>query len=138
MGAARTFTTASTCVQLRRGLVDWTLPGSMVTGADMEPASIDERIWQVVALIPAGRVATYGDVAARAGMPGSARRVGLALRRLPADTRIPWHRVINAAGRLSLPPGSPSHQLQRERLRADGVVLHGENRIDLGRYGWSG
>jgi methylated-DNA-protein-cysteine methyltransferase-like protein len=57
---------------------------------------IDHRIWQVVALIPEGKVATYGDIAQQAGMPGAARRVGLALKRLPKETTIPWHRIINA------------------------------------------
>ena len=64
---------------------------------------IDQRIWQVVALIPPGRVATYGDVARQAGMPGAARRVGRALGALPAGTRLPWHRLINARGRISPP-----------------------------------
>ena len=74
-----------------------------MTGTDNE---IDLRIWQVVALIPRGRVATYGDIARQAGMPGAARRVGRALRKLPTDTRIPWHRVLNSSGKISLPPDS--------------------------------
>ena len=79
------------------------------------PKEIDQRIWQVVMLIPAGTVATYGDVAQQAGLPGAARRVGRALRGLPEDTRIPWHRVLNAQGRLVVPGGSDA--LQRQRLR---------------------
>lgn len=102
---------------------------------DFEP-SINERIWQVVAAIPPGRVATYGGVARRAGLAGAARRVGAALRGLPQDTRIPWHRVINAQGRLSLPVGSSSYQTQRDRLEDEGVVFAIKGKISLKQYGW--
>ena len=95
---------------------------------------INHRIWQVVALIPAGKVATYGDVANLAGLPGAARRVGAALRILPPDTKIPWHRVINAQGRMSLPEGSSAQYTQRERLEAEGVVFSAGNRVDLARF----
>lgn len=97
---------------------------------------IDHRIWQVVALIPRGRVATYGDVASKAGLPGAARRVGRALNNLPADTRIPWHRVINARGRLSLPERSAGQYTQRERLESEGVVFRANHSIDLDKYRW--
>jgi len=97
---------------------------------------INHRIWQVIALIPSGKVATYGEVARQAGMPGAARRVGMALRGLPAETRIPWHRVINAQGRISLPEGSASRYTQRERLEAEGVVFRINGSIDLRRFGW--
>lgn len=97
---------------------------------------IDQRIWQVVALIPPGRVATYGEVARQAGLPGAARRVGPALRALPAGSRIPWHRVINARGQISLPVGSKARILQRERLEAEGVQFNGDAGISLKRYRW--
>lgn len=97
---------------------------------------INQRIWQVVALIPRGRVATYGDIAARAGLPGAARRVGRALGRLPEDTRIPWHRVINARGRISLPPGSDAFRRQRDRLKAEGVCFNEGGGVSLARYRW--
>lgn len=97
---------------------------------------INQRIWQVVALIPQGKVATYGDVARHAGLPGAARRVGAALRGLPADTRIPWHRVINAQGRISLPANSQSSYLQRERLEAEEVIFSSTAKVDLRRYRW--
>ena len=97
---------------------------------------IDQRIWQVVALIPPGRVATYGEVARQAGLPGAARRVGRALRTLPAGTRIPWHRVINAGGRLSLPAGGASHRTQRKRLEREGIAFRANGSIDLRRFGW--
>ena len=97
---------------------------------------INHRIWQVVAAIPAGKVATYGGVAQNAGLARAARRVGMALRGLPADTRIPWHRVINAQGRISLPPGSDSHKSQKERLEQEGVCFGVNGSIDLKEFGW--
>ena len=101
----------------------------------VEP-DIDHRIWQVVSLIPSGRVSTYGEVARQAGLPRGARRVGRALKGLPADTRIPWHRVINAQGRISLPGGSASQYTQRERLEAEGVTFRASGSVDLNRFGW--
>ncbi len=97
---------------------------------------INHRIWQVVALIPSGKVVTYGNVARQSGMPGAARRVGMALRSLPADTRIPWHRVINAQGRISLPEDSVSHYTQRERLEAEGILFRRNKSLDMGKYQW--
>jgi methylated-DNA-protein-cysteine methyltransferase-like protein len=96
----------------------------------------NHRIWQVVAGIPEGKVSTYGGVAEKAGMHRAARRVGHALRGLPADTRIPWHRVINAQGRISLPEGSPPYDTQRERLEAEGIPFKTNGTIDLSQYGW--
>ncbi|QFU76695.1 MGMT family protein [Halioglobus maricola] len=97
---------------------------------------INERIWQVVSLIPEGKVSTYGDIAHKAGLPGAARRVGRALQGLPEDTRIPWHRVINAQGRISLPEGSASQYTQRDRLEAEGISFRPNKSIDLRRYRW--
>jgi methylated-DNA-protein-cysteine methyltransferase related protein len=96
----------------------------------------NHRIWQVVAAIPMGKVTTYGAVAQKAGMSRAARRVGLALRGLPSNTRIPWHRVVNAQGRISLPEGSVPHNTQRDRLRNEGVAFRTNGTIDLHRYGW--
>lgn len=101
----------------------------------VESASANERIWQVVAMIPAGRVATYGQVATLAGLPGRARLVGRVMSQLPAGSRIPWHRVVNAAGRLSLPPGSRGYREQRARLSAEGVVVRA-GKLSLGRFRW--
>ncbi|MBP8925844.1 MAG: MGMT family protein [Pseudomonadales bacterium] len=98
-------------------------------------ASARERVWQIVALIPAGKVASYGQVAALAGIPNGARFTGSVLRDLPSGSRIPWHRVINAAGRISLPPGSASAQRQRELLLAEGVLVVNA-RVDLKRFAW--
>ncbi|MFI2811522.1 MULTISPECIES: MGMT family protein [Microbulbifer] len=92
------------------------------------------RICRVLAEIPRGRVITYGDLAEMAGFPRAARFAGQALRRLPQGSKLPWHRVINAQGRISLP--EPAAQRQQERLEREGVVLIG-GRVDLGKYRWS-
>ena len=94
------------------------------------------RIWQVIAMIPEGKVSTYGDIAKHAGLAKAARRVGMALRGLPEDTRIPWHRVINSQGRISLPEGSASQYKQRERLESEGVVFKPNKSVDLRKYRW--
>ena len=101
-----------------------------------QSSEIDLQIWQVVALIPVGKVATYGDVARQAGLPGAARRVGLALRRLPSGTRVPWHRVLNSSGRISLPDRSVSNHRQRLRLEEEGLVFRGNGSLDLLRFRW--
>jgi len=94
-----------------------------------------ERIWRVVASIPAGQVESYGGVARRAGLPRRARLVGHALKAAPADMHLPWHRVVNAAGRISFPAGSPAHALQRRRLEAEGVRFRGDRIIRETRRG---
>ena len=94
-----------------------------------------ESIWQVVHMIPSGKVATYGQVAALAGLPKAARFAGTSLKDLPKATRIPWHRVINAQGRISLPPSSVSYQEQRQRLMQEGVLIR-NGRIALRDYQW--
>ena len=98
-------------------------------------ASRAERIWQVVALIPPGRVATYGQVAELAGLPRGARLVGNVLSKLPAGSRLPWHRVMNARGELSFPRNSARWRRQRDALREDGVELL-KGRLNLRRYRW--
>lgn len=97
---------------------------------------INTRIWQVIALIPEGKVTTYGDVARQAGLPGGARRVGSALRNLPKDTKIPWHRVINAQGKISLPPESRSSYVQRERLESEGVFFGSNRAVNMREFRW--
>ena len=94
----------------------------------------EERIWRVVADIPPGSVASYGQVAELAGLPGGARRVGRCLSRLPAGTRLPWHRVVNAAGAISLP--GDAGRRQRELLLDEGVTFDGD-RVNLGCCRWS-
>lgn len=85
-----------------------------------------ERIWQVVASIPQGRVISYGDVAERAGLPGYARYVGTTLGKLPRDTRLPWHRVVNASRKIA-PRGSARMEEQKRRLSSEGVTFSGDS-----------
>lgn len=93
-----------------------------------------QRILAVVDSIPPGRVATYGQVAGEAGLPGRARLVGRVLGELAGASELPWHRVVSASGRISTRPGA-GPQEQGRRLRAEGVpVLHG--RLDLRRHLW--
>lgn len=95
------------------------------------------RIHAVVRRIPRGRVATYGQVAELAGMPGHARQVGYALHALRADDRgVPWQRVLNAQGRTSLRSEPGAEQVQRQMLELEGVVFDASGRVDLARYRW--
>ncbi|MGW8367185.1 MAG: MGMT family protein [Gammaproteobacteria bacterium] len=93
------------------------------------------RICAVVHGIPPGSVASYGDVASIAGMPGRARLVGRVLRDAPADAALPWHRVLTANGRLAFAQHSPSFVEQSERLAAEGVCVE-RGRVDMKRYRW--
>jgi methylated-DNA-protein-cysteine methyltransferase-like protein len=93
-----------------------------------------ERIWQAVAAIPRGQVASYGEVARRAGLPRRARLVGHALKVAPASLRLPWHRVLNAQGRISLPAGSRAHRQQRELLEREGLRFR-NGQVDLAAAG---
>ena len=96
-----------------------------------------ERIYAVIRRIPAGRVATYGQIAALAGIPGHARRVGYALYALPPHSPVPWHRVVNARGRLSLGTVVPEGDVeQRIRLEIEGVEFDADGGISLERYQW--
>ena len=92
-------------------------------------------IWQTVTAIPSGRVATYGQVAALAGMPGAARQVGAALKKLPAGSNVPWHRVVNAQGRISLPAASNSFKEQQARLLAEGIDI-AAGKLNLRQWQW--
>ena len=95
-----------------------------------------ELFYAVVRRIPAGRVATYGQVAELAGLDGHARQVGYALHALPDHHDVPWHRVINAAGEISVRGASDSHELQRMLLEAEGVTFDAKGRIPLARFRW--
>ena len=94
------------------------------------------QLFTALAAIPAGRVVTYGQLAALAGRTGAARWVGRELGRLPEDSRLPWFRVVNAAGAISFPPGSDAAREQARQLRAEGVEVSAANRIRLSRYCW--
>jgi len=98
--------------------------------------ALADRIYAVVKRIPRGHVCTYGGVAERAELPRRARLVGQALSQLAGGSkRVPWHRVINAQGRISFPARSASAVEQRRRLEAEGVVFV-RGRVNLQRFGW--
>ena len=101
----------------------------------MSPEDRRGRIYATIRRIPPGRVATYGQIARRAGLPGQARLVGYALAALDPDSDVPWHRVVNARGAISLPPRGHPALMQRARLEAEGVVFTGD-RVSLTRFGW--
>jgi methylated-DNA-protein-cysteine methyltransferase-like protein len=94
------------------------------------------RIYKIVRQIPRGRVATYGQIAELAGLEGHARQVGYALHSLPPGIEIPWHRVVNARGEVSVRSRGDSDELQRHLLEAEGVKFDERNRIDLKKHRW--
>ena len=100
-------------------------------------AGFDQRVYAAVALIPSGQLATYGQIADCIGAWGAARQVGWALRRLPLPSPIPWHRVVNAAGRISLSPSREgSDWIQRELLLAEGIAVTADGRLPLAQHRW--
>ena len=94
------------------------------------------RIYAVVRRIPRGRVATYGQVAELAGLPGHARQVGYALHALSSGTVVPWHRVVNATGSCSLRAVPGAELEQRLRLEREGVRFDARGRVSLSRVRW--
>ena len=106
-----------------------------VRPASRLPRDAIERIYAAIRAVPRGRVATYGWIAERAGLPRRARLVGHTLRHAPRGLRLPWHRIINASGRISFPRGSEPYAEQRRRLEAEGVPFV-RGRVRLQQYGW--
>jgi methylated-DNA-protein-cysteine methyltransferase-like protein len=96
------------------------------------------RIYRLVAQIPEGRVATYGQLAALAGQPRAARTVGWAMQGAPRELDLPCHRVVNAVGALSPAEVFGGAGLQRELLENEGVRFLEDERIDLGVFLWDG
>lgn len=82
-----------------------------------------QAIWNVIARIPRGQVSSYGDVARAAGLPGRARLAGKALRLMPEDMNLPWHRVMGAGGRIVFPKSSRHFREQARLLRSEGVPV---------------
>ena len=92
------------------------------------------KILSVVSLIPPSYVASYGQVADLAGLPRGARMVSKALK-ANRDNSVPWHRVVNSQGKVSIPAGDPSHRLQLSLLREEGVELKG-SKVNLAKHHW--
>jgi methylated-DNA-protein-cysteine methyltransferase related protein len=94
------------------------------------------RIYAVVRRIPRGRVATYGQVAELAALHGHARQVGYALHALPTGTAVPWHRVLNARGALSLRREPGAELAQRLLLEREGIRFDVRGRVNLAKVRW--
>ena len=115
-----------------------------------DPMPFYKIVWDIVRQIPPGTVATYGQIAAMIPTPEgvedddykklSPRWVGDAMNAVSRvdEPTIPWHRVINSKGGISLPETSKAAALQRARLRAEDVLLDGDERVDLNEFGWEG
>ena len=101
----------------------------------MDRETRQRRIIETICDIPAGNVASYGQVAEIAGVPRGARQVGYTLRHLPPGHDVPWHRVVQSTGRIAFPPDSPPYREQVERLVVEDVAVIG-GRIDMRKYRW--
>ena len=95
-----------------------------------------EAIYLALMSIPTGKVITYGQLASLAGLPGAARLAGTVLCGLPEKTELPWHRVINAQGKISLPVDSAPYKKQLQRLQAEGIEIK-NGKISLRIYGYN-
>jgi len=99
-----------------------------------------QRVYDLVRKVPSGRIVTYGQVAAMLGSPQAARTVGYALNALRSGSvfpPVPWQRVINAQGRISLPPGG-GFEMQRDILKDEGVEADEKGVYDMSLYRWDG
>ena len=115
-----------------------------------DPQAYMDTVWEIVRMVPAGAVTTFGQIASMIPPPPGAdeadyermapRFVGDAMNAVSwrDEATVPWHRVINSKGMISLPPDSKSAALQRARLRLDGVLEGDLETVDLGRFGWEG
>ncbi len=86
-------------------------------------ASNKDMILQQVAAIPNGQITSYGAIAKAAGLPGYARFVGQVLKSLPKETKLPWHRILNAQRKISFPPSSSAFKEQKRRLEDEGLTI---------------
>ena len=93
------------------------------------------RIWDTISDIPRGKVASYGQVADVAGIPRGARQVGYALRHLPQGSDVPWHRVIQASGKIAFDKDTPQYNEQKQRLQQEDVAVIA-GRIEMQKYRW--
>ncbi|MEY4641800.1 MAG: hypothetical protein RLZZ227_1794 [Pseudomonadota bacterium] len=104
-------------------------------GVNAKDSSLPELIWQVVATIPRGKVATYGQIARLCGHPSHARYVGATLKNLPKGTRLPWQRVLKSNGALAFPVASGPYKKQKELLEREKVIFS-NYKVALKQYGW--
>lgn len=100
------------------------------------PPTFYDRVYAFVREVPRGSVVTYGQVALELGSPAAARAVGYALNSLREEHEVPWWRVINKGGRISLRGRGEAADLQRQLLEGEGVRFDADGRTDLERYRW--
>jgi methylated-DNA-protein-cysteine methyltransferase-like protein len=100
--------------------------------------SFSERVYDMVRRVPHGRVVSYGGIAAMLGHPRAARGVGHALHALDDNTDVPWWRVINRNGEISIRGVPHAPQLQRALLQREGIRFDRRGRVDWKRFGWTG
>nr|WP_092073916.1 MGMT family protein [Dendrosporobacter quercicolus]NSL47846.1 MGMT family protein [Dendrosporobacter quercicolus DSM 1736]SDM70085.1 methylated-DNA-protein-cysteine methyltransferase related protein [Dendrosporobacter quercicolus] len=98
--------------------------------------NFNDTVYAIVRQIPAGKVASYGQVAALAGSRRASRAVGYALHRNPYQYKVPCHRVVFKDGSLTAGFGLGGKALQRQLLEAEGVEFTDDGRVDMGRYRW--
>jgi methylated-DNA-protein-cysteine methyltransferase-like protein len=109
--------------------------GVIISKKIINTLTYQERICFVVDLIPYGKVSSYGVIADLAGLPRRARFVSTALRKAPKNREMPWYRVLNAQGRLSIPNSNPLYQIQWALLEAEGVFVQ-KGKVDMRVFGW--
>jgi methylated-DNA-protein-cysteine methyltransferase-like protein len=100
-----------------------------------KPLQKRQKLYQTIAAIPHGKVASYGQLAALAGQPGAARWVGWCLRHLPKDSSLPWHRVITASGKLGFATTTEHFLRQCEKLEQEGIGLK-NHKVPMKVYQW--
>ncbi|AUD60239.1 cysteine methyltransferase [Shewanella sp. Pdp11] len=107
--------------------------------ASHQPQAMDlspmAKIWHIVAMIPQGKISSYGKIADYAGLPGRARYVSKALKSAPEHLSLPWHRVLNSQGKISFEKNSVSFQEQMELLRIEGITVNC-GKVNLSEYQW--
>jgi methylated-DNA-protein-cysteine methyltransferase-like protein len=101
------------------------------------PVNSKTAIYTALKSVPAGKLVTYGQLADMAGLPRAARLVGTVLCQLPEVSDLPWHRVVNAQGRISMPEGSAGYREQLRRLEAEGIEVK-QGKIRLKDYLFQG
>ncbi len=102
----------------------------------MAGSVFNQRVYELVRLVPPGKVTTYGAIAGALGDPRKAREVGWALREMPDDVDAPAHRVVNREGRLSGGWAFGGPEVQRRLLAAEGVQFLPDGRVDMERHFW--
>ncbi len=104
-------------------------------GAKQQDTSLRELIWQVVATIPRGKVASYGQIARLCGYPSHARYVGTTMKNLPRGSKLPWFRVLRSNGELAFPVASAPYKRQRDLLEKEKVIFRA-GKVPLKQYAW--